>query len=222
MNTDFTVGSALSFGWATFKKRPGFFIGASAVIIIVYIAIAVVGLIIDGVLGGTVEEPTLLASLFKAFGGTVLFMGVIAFYLAAHDNPETVSLSALWHPRPFWKFVGVVFLTNFVMIIGFVLLVVPGLIAIVFFMFTNFIVINQALWPIQAMKESMRIGRGYRWPLFGLIVLCWLIIMASTLAFLVGLLVAIPVVMLAFVHAYRVLAAKAGAAPATADPQLGT
>ena len=62
---EFTVGSALSFGWETFKKRPWFFIGASVVIAIAYIAVSVVGSIIDTVLGGTAEDPTLAASLFN-------------------------------------------------------------------------------------------------------------------------------------------------------------
>jgi len=133
-----------------------------------------------------------------------------------------VTLSALWHPQPFWKFLGTSVLVYLAIGIGFVLLFVPGIIALLFFMFATFIVIDRGLGPIEAMKESMRIGRGYRWPLLGFIALCMLIIVAGVMALFVGLLVAMPVVTLAFTHAYRVLSAQAGAAPAATDARLST
>ncbi len=77
-------------------------------------------------------------------------------------------------------------------------------------MFTTFIVIDRELGPIEAMKESMRIARGHRWPLLGLIVLLALIVLVGVLALFVGLLVAMPVTTLAFVHAYRVLSGAGG------------
>lgn len=219
---DFTIGSALSFGWETFKKRPWFFVGASVVIVIAYMVAGAVSSGIDAGLGGSTEEPTLTGTVVNFVLSTFIGMGVTAFYLAAHDNPETVELSALWHPQPFWKFLGASILVGITIGIGFVLLIVPGIIATLFFMFATFIVIDRGSGPIDAMKESMRIGSGYRWPLLGLIVLLSLIIMAGAIALLVGLLVAMPVVALAFVHAYRVLSAKAGLAPAAADARLGS
>ena len=220
---EFSVGSALSFGWETFKKRPWFFVGVSVVIAIAYLVVGAISSGIDAGLGGSAEEPTLIGSAVNFVLSTLIGMGVVAFYLAAHDNPETVELSALWHPQPFWKFLGASILVGVTIGIGFVLLIVPGIIATILFMFATFIVIDRGFGPIDAMKESMRIGRGYRWTLLGLIVLLALIIMAGAVALFVGLLVAMPVTTLAFVHAYRVLSAKAGQAPsAAADARLGT
>jgi uncharacterized membrane protein len=104
--------------------------------------------------------------------------------------------------------------------IGFVLLIVPGIIAMLLFMFSTFIVIDRELGPIEAMKESMRITRGYRWPLLGLIALLMLIVLAGVIALFVGLLVAMPVTTLAFVHAYRVLSSAAGTTRPPADARL--
>ena len=219
---DFTVGSALNFGWETFKQRPWFFIGASVVIVIAYLVVGGVSTGIDAALGGSSEEPTLIGSSVNFGLSTLVGMGAIAFYLAAHDNPDTVELSALWHPQPFLRFLGASILTGLAVGIGFVLLVVPGIIALLFFMFTTLIVIDRGLGPIEAMQESMRIGRGFRWPLLGLIVLLALILIVGAVALLVGLLVAMPVTTLAFVHAYRVLSATAGLAPAAADARLGS
>jgi uncharacterized membrane protein len=99
-------------------------------------------------------------------------------------------------------------------------LIVPGLIAAIFFMFTTFIVIDKELGPIEAMKESMRIGKGYRWPLLGFICVLFLIMLGGVIALLVGVLVAMPVTSLAFVHAYRVLTGNTGPAPLAVDAKL--
>ncbi len=216
----FTVGSAIGFGWGTFKKRPWFFVGATVVILLLYGAISVITSGIDAAVGGSASEPTLVGSLVSFVLSTFVSMGVTAFYLAAHDNPETVDLTTLWHPEPFWKFLIASLLVGLAIGIGFVLLIVPGIIAAIFFMFTHFAVIDKGLGPIEAMKESMRIGRGYRWPLLGFIVLIALIIMAGFLALVVGILVAMPVAALAATHAYRVLSGQAGPATARVDARL--
>ncbi len=217
---EFTVGSAVRYGWETFKKRPWFFVGSSVVIFVAYMIVGGITSGIDSVLGATPEEPSLIGGLVNFALSTLIGMGVVAFYLAAHDNPETVELSALWHPQPFWKFLAASILVGLAVGIGFVLLIVPGLIAAVLFMFTTFIVIDRGLGPIEAMKESMRIGSGHRWTLLGLIAVLMLIVIAGLLALFVGVLVAMPVSTLAFVHAYRVLSRRAGAAPVAPDARL--
>lgn len=87
----------------------------------------------------------------------------------------------------------------------------------VIFMFATVAVIDQGLNPVEAMKESVRIARGHFWSLFGLGVLLVLILAVGVLAFGVGLFVAIPIVSLAYVHAYRVLLYKAGPRPPEQD-----
>lgn len=216
----FTVGSAIGFGWETFKKRPWFFVGATVVILLLYGAISAITTGIDAAIGGSADDPTLVGTLVNFVLGTFVGMGVTAFYLAAHDNPETVDLTTLWHPEPFWKFLLASILVGLTIGIGFVLLIVPGIIAAIFFMFTHFVVIDKGLGPIEAMKESMRIGRGYRWPLLGLIVLLALIMMAGLLALIVGILVAMPVAALAATHAYRTLSGQAGPATVPVDARL--
>jgi len=218
---DFTVGSAIRFGRETFKTRPWFFVGSTVVIF--FFAYGVVGAItggIDKAMGATPEDPSAIGGIINFVLSTFIGMGVTAFYLAAHDNPETVDLSTLWHPRPFWKYLGAGILVGLAIGIGFVLLIIPGIIAAIFFMFTTFIVIDKELGPIEAMKESMRIGHGYRWPLLGLIVLLSLIMLLGVIALFVGVLVAMPVASLAFVHAYRVLSGGTGPSSPATDARL--
>ena len=202
----------LSFGWETFKRRPWFFVGTGVVVLIAYLIAGGIVSGIDAALTGDAKDPSLVGSVLNLALSTLLNMGVTAFYLNAHDNPDTVELLSLWHPQPFWKFLGATLLTGLAIIVGLLLLIVPGIIFMLMFMFVMFIVIDRGLGPVEAMKESARITRGYKWQLLGFVLVLALINVLGMLALLVGLFVTIPVTSLAFAHAYRALTANAVAA----------
>ena len=206
---EFSTGAALRFGWETFKKRPGFFIGAALVIMVVSFAVSLLTGGLDAAITGSADEPSIVGSVLNTALGVLISMGATAFYLKAHDNPEGVTLSSLWHPRPFWKYLLASLLLGITIAIGFVLLIVPGIIFTLMFMFTTFIVIDRELGPVEAMKESHRITRGHKWPLLGFLLVLMLINIAGLMALVVGLLVTIPVSSLAVTHAYRVLGGRA-------------
>jgi len=213
---EFSTGSALRFGWETFKKRPWFFVGSTVAILLASVLVEAFTSGIDAALTGSAQEPSIIGTVINLALGTLLSMGATAFYLAAHDNPATADLSLLWHPRPFWKYLGASILLALAVAIGFVLLIVPGIILGLMFMFTTFVVIERELGPIDAMSESHRLTRGHKSRLFGFVLLLLLINVLGVLALVVGLLVSIPVSTLAFVHAYRVLGGKPEARPADA------
>jgi uncharacterized membrane protein len=201
----FSIKSTLRFAWETFKKRPWLFIGATAILAAVSIGVEVLTNAIDITLSGDEDQPTFVGLLVNLALGTLIGMGGTAFYLAAHDNLDTVELSSLWHPRPFWKYVATSILLGLAVGVGLLLLIVPGIILALMFMFSNLIVIDRELGPIDAMTESNRVTHG-----LGLVLILFLINLLGILAFVVGLLVSIPVTALAFMHAYRVLSGAAG------------
>lgn len=217
---EFTIKSALSFGWETFKKRPWFFIGATALVVVIGFLAGVATGLFELALTGDPENPSGAGSIIEWLISTLINMGLTAFFLRAHDDVAGVSLESLWHPHPFWKYFAATLLVVLVVALGMLLLIVPGIIFLLMFLFTTFIVIDRNLGPIEAMKESRRITSGHRWKLLGLILLATLINLAGLLALVVGLLVTIPVTVLAFTYAYRFLAAKAGALPVPADAAL--
>jgi uncharacterized membrane protein len=213
---EFSAGSALRFGWETFKRRPWFFVGSTFVILLASGLINAFTSGIDAAIAGSAGEPSIIGTVVNLGLGTLISMGATAFYLAAHDNPDTADLSLLWHPRPFWRYLGASILLSLAVAIGFVLLIVPGIIFGLMFMFATFIVIERELGPIDAMNESHRLTRGHKWQLFGFVLLLVLVNLLGLLALLVGIFVSIPVSTLAFVHAYRVLGGKAETRPADA------
>ena len=207
MNT-FSAGSAIRFGWETFKKRTWFFIGMTVVI-------GVVSWIIGAVVGAlTVSSDTasvaIVAFLLNLALSTLLNMGVIAYALKAHDAPEKAEVIDLWHPQNFLPYLGATILVFLCVVLGFVLLIVPGIIVGIMLMFTPYLVIGRNLRPIEAMKESRRITEGSKGQLFLLGIALFGLNIAGAIALLVGLFVTIPISMLAIAHAYRQLEHKGG------------
>ena len=234
----FSPSSALRFGWETFKKRPWLFVGAFVLVALAQVVVEGLSRAVDAPFGGAESDHAFLGGLVSLALSTLISMGVTAFGLAAHDNPDTVELSALWRPHPFWKYLGLTLLFSLIIVavflLGFALfaalardagfavavplVVVLGAILALMLLFSGFLVIDRGLGPIQALKESHRITRGYKWPLFLLCLLLVLINVAGVLALIVGLLVSAPVSLLALTHAYRVL--SGGAVPRPADAAL--
>lgn len=204
MNT-FSVGEAIKFGWNTFIKRPWFFIG-------VYVVVFVAYGILEGVTDpekGEMYLVSFLVTIAAAVLGMVIEMMLINIALKSHDSVDTVQFSDGWAKLPFWQYIGAKILVAVVVIVGLILLIVPGIIAALMFLFSNYLVVDKGLGPIEAMKESMRITKGHKWQLLLLVLAIAGINILGALALFIGLLVTVPVSMLAIAHVYRTLEHKA-------------
>lgn len=221
MNT-FSVKGALTYGWNTFKSRPWIFVQAGILLFIVNIALSSAQELLEetGKLNGDMMA-LIFALLSLAIGIGVAFlisMGETAFFLRAHDKPEDVSLKDLWHPHPFWKFLGTSLLAGLMILGGLILLIVPGIIVGLMVMFVGYIVIEEKLGPINAIKRSMALTKGNRWKLFQLSLSLLVLNILGLLALLIGLFVTIPVSFIAMVYAYRALKGEAAEEVVTVEP----
>lgn len=199
MNT-IAVGESIRFGWETFKKRPWLFIGA--VVIVVVLSGLLSALTPDGSSG----VSGLVLGLAVVALNMLIEMGLVSFALKAHGNVESVSLNDLWHPQNFWQYIVVKILTGIIVIVGLILIIVPGIIAALALIFSTYLIIDRGMGPIEAMKESVRLTKGHRWQLFLLALSLVLLNILGAIALLVGLVVTVPVSLLAVAHAYRTLA----------------
>jgi uncharacterized membrane protein len=208
MNT-LSIRDCISFGWNTFKIRPWFFVSAALMVL----AVSLVSGFLQGAITNLAgKEIGSIISLAIALGvNIVVSLGVIALYLKAHDNANGATLMDLWHPTPFWRYLGTILLIAAGTVVGLVLLIIPGIIFAVACGLARFIVVERRISPLAALKESARITRGNRAALCGLLLAIVGINILGAFALVVGLFVSIPVSMLATVHAYRTLA---GASPA--------
>ena len=91
------------------------------------------------------------------------------------------------------------------LVVGLILLIVPGFYVALRFGFFLTAIVDRNLGPVEALKYSYRITANNGFNLLGLWLMLMLVALAGVLALLVGLVVAIPVVTLAIVLAYRFL-----------------
>ena len=202
----FSAAACVRFGWQTFKKRGWFFVGVTALMMVASWAIGALAAVF-----GNQGTPSFAGTIVNMGLSTLLSMGFVAVMLHAHDAVESADVKSLWHPQAFWKFLVAELLTSTIVVIGFVLLIVPGLIAVMTLIFVPYIVIDKEPNPIEALKESMRITKGSRWEIALLVLMIAGLNILGALAILVGLLVTVPLTTLALVHAYRTLEANAKA-----------
>jgi len=204
MSTPISVKSSLSFGWNTFKARPGLFVGSIAV----YAAVQFVLMAVEGVL------PDFLAFIVSLAVGTLLAVGLMSLYLKAHDNLAGASIKDMWNPKPFWQYLATSLVIGVVVIVGLLLLIVPGVIFALALSMAPYLVIEKRLWPLPALKESWRMTKGNWLKLLLLGIVIAVLNFIGAFLLLVGLLVTVPISVLAMVHVYRALASRVHEAPA--------
>ncbi len=202
--------ATVRFGWETFETRRWFFAGIAVIT-------TVASMFASGIGGafGQYGAASIIGNAVSFFLSAFISLGMTAFFLAAHDAPERVDSRALWHPQQFLSYAVVQVVTGLAILLGLILLIVPGIILGLMFMFAPYLVVDRGLGPLEAIGESRRITTGHKWELLKLSLLLVLVNLLGFICLIVGLFVSIPVTMFAIVHAYRTLSAQAAAsAPA--------
>ncbi len=208
----FRIGQALSVGWETFKGHAGYFVG-------VFILGSIAYMIPSFISSATAEDYPTLSFLFNLIGIIVSYVvsaGWIFISLSALDKkPLTVDM--LWSKWQYVaKFVGAGILSTLAIMIGLVLLIIPGIIVACRLALVGFYLIDKNQGIIEAMKSSWEATRGSAWNLFLYFVVLGLIGIAATIPLGLGWLIAAPFMAISVAYVYRQVAGIHHAAPAAA------
>lgn len=204
MNATLSVRECLSYGWQTFKKRPGFLILAGVLILVLHIVLSLSDYIPDPEVPA-VTIVLILVSIVTIFLGFLIDVGTLNLMLRVHDNVEGAKLSDLWRPDAYWRYLGTTILMVLAVLAGLILLIIPGIIIAIALSFGTLITVDKGMRPVAALKESWRLTKGYRWKLFLLGLATILLNIVGALLLIVGLFVTLPVSFIASVHAYRLV-----------------
>lgn len=100
-------------------------------------------------------------------------------------------------------------LVAIIAVISFVLAFVCALIAmfvtVLKFALTPYFIVDCYEGPVEAMRMSNRASKGVKWDLLSLIFVTWILLMLGLFLFIVGVIVALPILYLSFALAYREL-----------------
>jgi uncharacterized membrane protein len=92
---------------------------------------------------------------------------------------------------------------------GMILLVIPGIIWAIKYMFFSYLMVDRRVGPMEAIKGSSAITKGVKGKLFLFLLALMGINLLGAMALLIGLLATIPTSMLATAYVYRKLAGRA-------------
>lgn len=125
-----------------------------------------------------------------------------AFLKAARgDKPEIKNMFEAFHN--YWNAVLAYLLVGVIVSIGFVLLIIPGIIFACKLAFTPYLVVDQKMQVIEAVKESWRMTNGHAWKVFLIGLLGIPISIAGLICLGVGIIVSIMWIELALASLYH-------------------
>ncbi len=230
----FSISESIRFGWETFKKRPWFFIWT------LFVFNMLAGLNFqsekESAADMHMQGLTIAVGVAVAIGFAVISviakMALNRFLLRAHEAPESVGFKESWKLEKFWRFLGASILKGaiiglpavalvgvaFVSYPNWAIVVLAVVLAIAWaafmgikYLFVELIVMDTDLSAVQCLRESEKVTRGEFWHLVGFSLAVAGVCILGLLALIVGLLVAVPVTMFAYVHVYKKLKARAAA-----------
>lgn len=209
------IGPCISRSWELVKRHFGLLIAVGVIYFIISVVFSiVVELPVIAMQGGLSEletaHPSDAVRAYKFISGIAeqildvfLGLGLVRIGLNLVSNKPAEISMLFGEGRKLGSMIVASILFGLMVVVGLALLIVPGIyLALRFGQYQNAIV-DKDLGAIDALKYSSKLTQGNLLNLFGLAIVCLLIVIAGALALLVGLIVAIPITYLATFVAYR-------------------
>ena len=203
-----TVGASYGNGWRQMKKYflelfligiLGFLIGLPSWIFEsdgdVTAGLTVLG-VLGFIYGILIANPT-------DYGVSFAFLKA-----ARSDKPEIRDMFEAFHN--YWNAVLANILVGAIVIIGFVLLIVPGIIFLCKLAFTPYLVVDRKMAVIEAVKESWRMTNGHAWTVFLILLLAIPISVVGLLCLIVGIIPAFMWIGASFASLYHAVSTSGG------------
>lgn len=204
----FSIGDAIKYGWETFKAKPAFFLGLT-------VALGVLTAVPDYAVGQLFEQGTpmrvIAEIVLRLFG---LFLGMITTRISLdfydHGDADLSKIGALLPQYP--RYLGGKILYGLAVLVGLILLVIPGIIVSYMFLYVGYLIIDRNIGPVDALMESKAITQGSILQLLLFTIVIALLNILGLILLVVGLFVTIPVTLMASAYVYRQLSPRIEAA----------
>ncbi len=215
MMTKFDPVEEVKAGWEIFKPGIGMLYGSYALMVGVQIAMQVVVSIMQWLLSqsGSATDVALVSVILSLASSVIsvwLGLGLIRIVLDLVDGHKSELTRLFSQSGVLVQAIIAGILSGLIIAIGFMLLVIPGIIFAMKLQFVSSLIIDKKLGPIAAIKESWRITDGSLGNLFIFLVLLLVLNFVAMLLLLIPLLITLPVSYVAWVCVYRKLSPIGG------------
>ncbi|HMB63456.1 MAG TPA: hypothetical protein VKN36_10310 [Eudoraea sp.] len=133
------------------------------------------------------------------YGGDLLYLRGI------RDEKMEIGLLFDGFRRNYLNIVLSSLLTFAIIGLGFLFLIVPGIIFACRLAFVSFLVMDKNMEPIAAIEKSWEMTRGYGWKIFGMALLAIPVFFAGLLCFIVGVIIAVMWIAASFAAMYHAI-----------------
>ena len=197
MSQTIEIKESLAAGWRMTKSRYPLILAYAGT----FLAIGAVRFFLDKAIDA-VAVKVILGLGFQVLNWYMTF-NALGISIKIVDDKET-GYADLWTPQgPFWFYVLATILYGLITAGGVLLLVVPGVIWGLMFMFYGYTQIEHNLGPIQALKASKALTAGAKGGLFLFSLVSIGINLLGLLVVGLGLFVTLPITYFAIAHVYR-------------------
>jgi uncharacterized membrane protein len=193
MSDKFTSKEAIGFGWDVMKKNLKFFI---PMLILIFFVTGLFSAL--GAKSGLINLAGFVVQV-------IIGMGMIKIGLGFCDGKEP-SWNDFTEPLPhFFSYFFASILYFLILLAGTILLIVPGAIWCVKYVYFPYFIVEKGMGPVQSLKASAKLTYGSKWTLSKFF--SWLVLLnlAGMVCLLVGLFATIPATMVATAWVYRKL-----------------
>lgn len=195
-----SIEDAFTSSWNSFKNNKKILLTVT----LIYIGVVIFESILQNILSEKFIVQ-LAINIVSMVVNIVVMIGLIKIFLKISRN-ENAAISDLFDgKRYFLKLLGGYILYVLIILVGFLLFIIPGLIWQIKYSYFTFLIIDKDMNPIEALKESGKITYGFKWKLFFLLFVAGFVCLVGLLFFGVGIFIAYPVSLLMVAYAYRVL-----------------
>lgn len=197
----FVKKEAINFGFKIAKENVFFFLS----VFVVWAFVTIGSKTIQNSLNS--ERQLFLSFIFSILMwivGSIVSMGIISISLKFVDGKKPV-LKNILYTKNLFNFLLASIVRTVIIVAGFILLIVPGIIFAIKLQYSEYLIVDKGLDAISSLKKSWEMTKGVKWNLFLLGLLLSLINILGVLALLVGLLITVPLSLVASAFVYRKL-----------------
>jgi len=200
----FFISHTFNKAWQIFKKQPLQVWG----IMLLPIGLAILYMIINN----TLPEGILRSVLWLAYMivQCIVGMGVTKIFLKMVRGENYSINDAFSTGSSLINYILGTLLYAVIVIGGMILLIFPGIIWGIKYMFMPYLIIDKGMSPLEAMKKSGELTQGAKWDLVGYFYTTVIMIYLGVFALVVGLAVTIPITTLSYVIVYDLLLKRGG------------
>lgn len=189
------IGELFGGAWQVYKERFWTLVGIMAIPVLAWLLIGGIGVgigLLSSLFGGASIVVIVLFSVIAiALAILLTFWPQAALIYAVKERSRRIGIKEsfvkAWHTLS--SFIWVSALTSLAIAGGFLLLIVPGFIFAVWFLFAAYILIAEGVKGSAALSKSRELVRGRWWSIFGRMILLGLV--AGGIGFIIAL---IPIV----------------------------